>query len=480
MFFKQFLISEWRKLLATAVVAGFFLYFWISGPLVFHESILHNEEELTEYARPFMLEEGVNMETARFGDIIVHEEKHNYFGLLGFDKHRNYWSLLNFEEYYPGLSSKQYHEVRKNAITLSTTDSNSLVVKPAPEMYYAHLKTPEPLLYMESKGVVKHVRGYAGPVHIGVFVRPNGTIASLHHVSSLETPSYLRDIERDGFYKRFKGLKLDAVHEVDAVSGATLTTEAIGLACTELVQTAKPLPLTHFSSVDEVSDFASHAVLGWGWILHILVIAVLFGYGIQKKWNKSKRGMWVSTGISVVYIGFFLNNSFTYITFIHPFVGTALSAFTGIYAFLVILGAIWGKNTYCKYVCPFGNAQRIVLKLDRNRHSKPFFLSNKVVARLRDAIAVVLISGFLLGMRSWSNYELFPDLFGAEFVSVWFLIAAALILINLRYPLIWCRLLCPTGSVLDSLSALSEYRTKSLFLAFRKAETLSKECLKYA
>ncbi|MCB0484519.1 MAG: 4Fe-4S binding protein [Flavobacteriales bacterium] len=468
-------MSEWRKLSATAVVAGFFLYFWISGPLVSHEPVLRNEEEVTEYARPFMLEEGVNIESARFGEIALHEETHSYFGLLGIDGQRNYWSLLNFDEHFPGLSHAQYKEVRKHAIKLSQTDSNTLEVKPAPDMYYAQLKTPEPLLYMESKGVVKHVRGYAGPVHIGVFVRPNGTIASLHHISSLETASYLRDIEQNGFYKRFQGLKLDAVHEVDAVSGATLTTEAIGLACTELVQTAKPLPLTHFSRVDEISDFATHAILGWGWILHILVIASLFAYGMQKKWKKSRRGMWVSAGLSVAYIGFFLNNSFTYITFIHPFAGTALSAFTGIYAFLVLLGAIWGKNTYCKYVCPFGNAQRLMLKLDRNRHSKPFFLSNRVVARLRDALAVVLISGFLLGMRSWSNYELFPDLFGAQFVSVWFLISAALILINLRYPLIWCRLLCPTGAVLDGLSALSESRTKSHIPAFRKLETLSEE-----
>lgn len=155
--------------------------------------------------------------------------------------------------------------------------------------------------------------------------------------------------------------------------------------------------------------------------------------------------------MSVVYIGFFLNNSFTYVSFLHPFLGTSVSALTGLYALFTLLGAIWGKNTYCKYVCPFGNAQRLMLIISP-KVSASFFISNQWIYRARGILTIILLSGILLGLRSWSNYELFPDLFGPDITSIWFLIVISLLLINLRYPLIWCRLLCPTGSVLDAVS----------------------------
>ena len=160
------------------------------------------------------------------------------------------------------------------------------------------------------------------------------------------------------------------------------------------------------------------------------------------------------------YIGFFLNNSFTYITFIHPFLGTTVSSFMGLYALMVLLGAIWGKNTYCKYVCPFGNVQRLLIHLNPIKTSRKFFIPNKWVKRIRAALTVILFSGILLGLRSWSNFELFPDLFGLSVLSVWFIVSVVTVLATLIYPMIWCRLLCPTGAILDGISDLISYKKK--------------------
>lgn len=181
---------------------------------------------------------------------------------------------------------------------------------------------------------------------------------------------------------------------------------------------------------------------------------------MQRWTKKTKKSILILTILAVVYLGFFLNNSFTYISFLHPFIGTSVSSLVGLYALFVLLGAIWGKNTYCKYICPFGNIQKLIIQINPLKTSQKFFLSNKLIKRIRAAITIMLITGILLGLRNWSNFELFPDLFGLSMLSVWFLIAVITIITTIIYPMLWCRLLCPTGSLLDGLSDLVKSKKK--------------------
>ncbi len=132
----------------------------------------------------------------------------------------------------------------------------------------------------------------------------------------------------------------------------------------------------------------------------------------------------------------------------------------GLYSLMVLLGAVWGKNTYCKYVCPFGNIQRLIIQMNPLKTGRKFFIPNKWVKRLRAALTVILLTGILLGLRNWSNFELFPYLFGLSMLSVWFLIAIVTVLSTMIYPMIWCRLLCPTGSILDGISDLINLKRK--------------------
>ena len=73
-----------------------------------------------------------------------------------------------------------------------------------------------------------------------------------------------------------------------------------------------------------------------------------------------------------------MNSSFTYVSFLHPFLGTTVSTFVALYALFTLLGAIWGKNVYCKYVCPFGHAQRLSLQLSKKRFLCKIFYSKQM------------------------------------------------------------------------------------------------------
>ncbi len=291
-------------------------------------------------------------------------------------------------------------------------------------------------------------------------ISQEGNIEQVQHIASKETQSYLTKIANEGFYQEFYNVPLENEVEIDAVSGATLTSEAI-------IKTTEALINLYRNDFEDklvedrnMASFQLIAINSIWWVLHLFIIALFYIYGFQKKYKKTKRDVKILSIISVLYIGFFLNSSFTYVSLIHPFLETSLSSFVALYALFSLLGAVWSKNIYCQYVCPYGHLQRISLGLTNKQFVSTFFMPHKWVKRIRDFIAVILVTGILLGLRSWGSFEVFPDLFGLDFTSYWFGVSLLLIVINLKYPFIWCRIACPTGAVLDKVSEFSKATKK--------------------
>ena len=454
----SFLYQERFKLLATFIVASFFLYFWVNGPVQVVEEILHLETEATRFSIPKLVGEDEN-KTSDFKTIGSAEtEGYGHGIMLEHKKEKENTGIIIDGKNEGARDAELGKEMLAHAHRLDTKSEKYELIQGADFSYV--ISEDKSKIYLESDERSTNIRGYAGPIRIGMFLSDEGKILEIHHLKSRETESYLRTILKKGFYSQFSSLKLSGEHSVDAVSGATLTTEAIALTATELFNNYTPDPLANLTEVNEVNKFSVEAELTWWWIAHIVIIGLIFIYGIQKKWRKTKKGILIISILSVIYIGFFLNSSFTYITFLHPFLGTSISSMVGIYALFTLLGAVWGKNTYCKYVCPFGNAQRLILKISPKKFTSKFFIPNKWINRIRGGLTMGLIVGVFLGMRSWSNFELFPDLFGLEIGSLWFIPALFMVVVAAKYPMIWCRLLCPTGSVLDAISEAVNYKPK--------------------
>lgn len=428
--------------------------------------IIHVEHEESEYGNPVMVgQDGVDKKNqlSTYHTINVDEGEHFGWGLiLDKEKELRTYGMVADETTTPGLSKEIASRIHDHA-ELYAPEGSKVVLKPSLDMYYAEIKTEDSRsIYLESTEIVKNIRGYAGEIKVGIVLNEKGKIVDVRHISSKETASYLADIQNAGFYDQFKQVSITGgEQQVDAVSGATLTSKAIANTVSELINLGTPYPVSNYADIDEVNYFGVSAVLSNMWILHISVIGLMFFFAVQKWIKKTKKSVLILSILSALYIGFFLNNSFTYISFIHPFIGTSVSSLVGIYSLMVLIGAIWGKNTYCKYVCPFGNVQRILMKANPYKTSKKFFLPNKWVKRIRAAFTVIILTGVLLGLRNWSNYELFPDLFGWSMLSVWTIIAVATVFATLIYPMIWCRLLCPTGSILDGLTEIVDNK-KSL------------------
>lgn len=443
-----------KKVLATLVVSIFFIFFWINGPLQVVEVLAHLEQEATEFSKPKIIGEGGEVKS--YGEIEEAKTKGDGWSLVikNRKKKEKESGLISTAEL-DVLFSEAYAEkliAHAQKIILGKIETEIVAIE---EFIYLKIKQDgNTFFYQESANLFNNIRGYGGPINVGLLVNEDGEIEKVQHISSKETESYLNKIVKNNFYQRFENLVLENNHQIDAVTGATLTTEAIAKITTELAKKSVENYTDYLNVERDVISFHVLAKTSLWWVLHITVIGLLFLYGFQKKFKKTKKSIQILSVISVVYIGFFMNSSFTYVSFLHPFLGTTVSTFVALYALFTLLGAIWGKNVYCKYVCPFGHAQRLSLQLSKKRFSVKFFIPNKWVKRIRDAVTVILITGILLGLRSWGNFEIFPDFFGLEFVFVWFLISIIIILVNLKYPFIWCRIACPTGAVLDKISSI--------------------------
>lgn len=441
--------NERYKLLATFLVAGFFFWFWLNGPIQTVNEVFNSPELSTPFSQHKMVQESSDL-NAGFGKIAKQRTTGWGNGLiLSRKKEEKASALLLLKDKDAHLSVEHKNWLLANANHFSTAPKS---INSSEEMYAITLHKPfSDELYLESKNIVEGIRGYAGPVHIALFIGTDGKIAQVEHVASHETESYLRDIQQHGFYNQFKGLALNKAYTIEAVTGATLTTRAISQTVSQLTEIAYENPLSLFADLPVINNFNIKAELNQFWIVHITIIIILFAWSLQKKWRKSKKSVRIVQFSSLLYIGFFLNNSFTYISFLQPFMGTTLSSLVGLYAFFVLLGAIWGPNTYCRYICPFGNAQRLSMHFLPAKKRR-FFIGQKNLKRLRALLALGLTTGIFLGLRNWSNFELFPDLFGLDYLSIWFVIALLTVAITLIYPMLWCRALCPTGALLDLLS----------------------------
>lgn len=445
----------WQKIVLTTIAVAAFAFFWVNGPLQERPPVFEFEEFVTGFMEPVRM--GEEFVPPKFG--VVGEREHNpYFHIMtAKEKQRPNHAIIGDSRTNPGLADEVGEQVLANAL-LHAKNPDGVTLKTALDLYYAEERDTNgkvAQLYFENTGLNKRIKGYAGPIDIGMVVGEDGKIRSVTHVFSMETTSYLQDIKNDGYYERYQSIPLNGeTYEVDIVSGASLTTEGIARSVSDLVSIARESPLEIYLDTNP-AGFEVDSVLPSTWIIDAAMIAVLFIIAFSRITRRSKNWSLVFSVVTIVYLGFFENNSFTYATYTQPFLGISWSYILFVYASFVLLSAIWDANTYCRYICPYGNVQRLLIRVIP-WHGK-LKVSNRVMEAIRWAITITLIAGIFSGLPDWGSFELFPDLFGLEIMnSQWFWLSLAAVLVSAYFPMLWCRMLCPTGAVLDGIAFMAK------------------------
>lgn len=295
------------------------------------------------------------------------------------------------------------------------------------------------------------VKGFNDVIDLGIVVNSENKLDSIIYISSNETPSYIKKVFDAEYFNKYEELSLNKKNVIDAVAGATITTVAVAKSVDELINSTKKNILSDY--VDGISDFSVSAELNYMWIVNLVLLILLFS-AFTFKLVKAKKYRYILYTFIVLWLGFYLNSSFTYLLFIKSFSGIELSIFTSTYLLLIIFTSIWDKNTYCKSICPYGNAQRLIIKVSPFKQAKlPF--KTKRLKQFRYIISIVVIISYAAGVNRITSYELFPHLFGMDISSVMMYISVFAIFVSLWIPNLYCRAFCTTGCALDIVSDVS-------------------------
>jgi len=319
------------------------------------------------------------------------------------------------------------------------------------------------------------VRGFGGKINLAIYVDTALDLVDFNVVRSNETPSYLKLL--DDWQERLKArslFKRQPMYEIDTVSGATVTSQAILLALGDSASTFARDILgfsagANFQSARPAGKYLpdAHAAYLVGAVVIALIVIYFGGF-----WTRL-----IVLAATCVAGGFVLNAQYS-----TEQIATVLSMNTpaaGLSgAFLLAVGipvlvAVFG-NIYCGYICPFGAAQELLSYVIPSRFRRPLSIEKLQEARFfKYAILLVLMAAFFVSRdRTTLSADTLITVFGIQFPisdiqwqSLSSLILMTIIVGSVLYTRFWCRYLCPAGAFLSLFNKVAILRR---FLPARK------------
>lgn len=309
-----------------------------------------------------------------------------------------------------------------------------------------------------TKLLVKDVTGYAGPITLAVYADDGGVLRGLRVIESKETPAYMALLSE--WLDTLTGRNLfqpDPFKNVDAVSGATVTSEAIlGALATAGNRFAREV-LGRTIGEGPARSRAAGRDSGFIWLTLFMLGAVALRYR-PLKWPR--RGFLLA---SLLITGVWLNLQYSsqqvasFLRFDVPIGGWNGSLF--LLVFIPVLVLLFG-NVYCGYVCPFGALQELVGELRPTTfHSDPDKRVWRYGRAVKYALLFLIVCLFALN-RGGSVLSADPlvTVFGAARDPAVITVGLTLLAAAFFFRRFWCRNLCPAGAFLALLGGLQLLR----------------------
>jgi sulfite reductase (NADPH) flavoprotein alpha-component len=303
--------------------------------------------------------------------------------------------------------------------------------------------------------VIAEGKGFGGPLVVGVRAFREGPSARIKDVvvlSHKETPAYLQKLVRKGFFHQFidKWVTDDFIHghDVDGVSGATISSRGITQAMADALHLGAP---EHLGVEKTWKEEQYEPGLNELLMLALFLTVLLIVYGPKKLARPLKLALPVAT---LVFVGFYVNASISLATLSGIVMGY-VPGFQQHPIWWILVGGtlagilLAGKNFYCGYMCPFDVVQKLLQKISGIKLAlKPGMLRrSRMVIGTMTWFALVLI--FLSRHPALGSYEPFSMMFSLEGIGVQWYILPFSLLGAFLVPQFWCRLFCPVGFTLS-------------------------------
>ncbi|MDA3820966.1 MAG: 4Fe-4S binding protein [Candidatus Delongbacteria bacterium] len=292
-----------------------------------------------------------------------------------------------------------------------------------------------------SSELENQTRGYVSPLDFAVLLDEDMRIKNIELLSyGDETPSYIQWLKRDGFFDQWNGMIPKEVLEKETkiITGATLSCQAVSIDLQRM--------MSCFADYQEQEQ-----QMQTNKMLKNIAILLFLGFAVMHFFFKKKlaKTRWILLLASVLILGIwggrFISMSLLYGWLMNGVVLEMQFVLLAIFVISVGLPLITGKSFYCTYVCPFGAAQELVGKLNKNKKPisktwKTFFRWFRLVVFV--LILVLLLAGITLPLSDIEPFSVFRIQAASLAVII---LAAVMLVLSVFIAKPWCRYACPTG-----------------------------------
>lgn len=305
--------------------------------------------------------------------------------------------------------------------------------------------------------VIAHASGYGGEISVLTILNEQGVIKNIEVLENVETPLYFAKAINNGFLEELKGKKLTELaaqqEEIDGISGATMTSEAI------LSSVIKGGAQVGTAQLGLPVQYAEKFEIKWqdGVVVLLLIVALLAS---TFRWNKLRP--WIMI-VSIIVFGFWLNLSLSLANFTGLLAGNFPSILERPIWYLLVPGVlvttlILGRNFYCTWLCPFGAVQEGTYKaLNLVSYTPNSSLIRRFASWRWTFVWIAVIAALLFNNASMAGYEPFSVFFDASGNIGQWVIMVLVLLLSISVMRIWCRCFCPVGTILDFLARLKRH-----------------------
>ena len=344
------------------------------------------------------------------------------------------------------------------------TDYESLLKAQMPDLEFKRslVNQEQPVVYNISKDgvllsdvvVMSEGIGYGGPLILAIKARKTDQGAKLSEIillSHKETPAFIGRVNNKSFFRQFAGDSVSSNFivgdDIDAVSGATVSSEGFTAAIREAVH----LGAANHLKIEPIWDQP-----GWRIGKNEFILTALFVLAFYSVYRKDKLAKYARFAVMVgalVFVGFYANLSLNLGNIASIFMGYIPSPKQHTLWWILMVGTIGsvvilGRNIYCHQICPFKVVQDLLQKLSgiKLRIKPEVQRKSRMLIYSLSWVALILI--FLSAHPALGSYEPFAMMFSLEGVGVQWYILPAVILGSFVLNRFWCRFFCPVGVVL--------------------------------
>jgi len=299
------------------------------------------------------------------------------------------------------------------------------------------------------------VMGFGGPIILAMYVGGDGELRSFRIVESHETPIY--EDRLASWLGSLAGRNLLAKQPfagVDAVAGATITTDAILRTLETAGRNFASQVLGQIPTETETRREVHREFV-------ILAAFTAMAIGIRYRPNAWVRRMMLLASVAVLGFGLNLQYSTHQVMALLGGRVNAASPTGPVFLALVVPAVVvlFG-NVYCGQVCPFGALQELVGELCPARYRGAI---DKGVWRYGRAAKYVLLALLVLLFAVTRAYDVLDadpliSVFSAVRTRSVEVLAVLFVLLSAVFPRFWCRNLCPAGAFLALANGLGPWR----------------------